>query len=199
MGMELGARAVCGRFGASAGLETTSSRGSLWSAGRRFSLWKVAATFACVPDAEVAALYTPQSPHRPYGLTASILYTHNAKAGSSRESLGAEARTGAASPALSSKIHVSGTSLSYGGFPRARGARLWLSTTSPSLSPQVAPQATPPARQPTSAKEFTSLMIRQMFLRLYTCCYLCGASTPRQMWRNIYRCLPYFSSADVPR
>ena len=68
-----------------------------------------------------------------------------------------------------------------------------------SLSPQVAPQATPPARQPTSsAKESTSLMIRQMFLLLYTCCYLCGASTPRQMWRISFRCLPYLSSA-VPR
>jgi hypothetical protein len=42
-------------------------------------------------------------------------------------------------------------------------------------------------------------MIRQMFLRLYTCCYLCGASTPRQMWRNSYRCLPYLSSANVTR
>jgi hypothetical protein len=116
------------------------------------------------------------------------------------KSLGAKARTDAASPALSSKIHASGTSLSIGGFSTARGARLWLPTTSPSLSPQVAPQVAPPARQPTSsAKESTPLMIRQMFLRLYTCCYLCGASTPRQMWRNSYRCLPYLSSANVTR
>ncbi len=91
---------------------------------------------------------------------------------------------------------ASGCCLSYGGFSTARGARLWLSTTSPSLPPQVAPQATPPARQPTSAKESSndtanvSPPVHVLPLRRLN---------PRRTERNIYRCLLYLSSANVTR
>jgi hypothetical protein len=82
-------------------------------------------------DAEVAAPYTPQSPHRPHGLTVSILpsiASHNAKVGSSRESLGTKTRTNVVSSVLSSKVRASGTmmSRSSGGFPtRHAGRQSW--------------------------------------------------------------------------
>lgn len=107
-----------------------SSRGStLRSASRRFSLCRspqflYASRKRCRSSGSLYAT----GPHRPHGLTVSILpsiASHNAKVGSSRESLGTKTRTNVVSSALSSKVRASGTmmSRSSGGFPTRRAGR----------------------------------------------------------------------------
>ncbi len=80
---------VCRRLG---GLEAARLRDASW----RFWFWRPPFSYASRKRRRAA---TPRSRRRPHGLTAAIGFC-GAKAGSSRESLGAEARTGAASPVL---------------------------------------------------------------------------------------------------
>ena len=115
-----------------------------------------------------------------------------------REPLGAKSRTDAASPTLYSKytppVYLYLTAASRQPEVRVSGCRRLLLLC---LLKSLLRRHLRLGNQLRLLKN--PLMIRQMFLRLYTCCYLCGASTPCQMWRNSYRCLPYLSSANVTR
>jgi len=101
-------RPVCGRL--VGGLEATSN--VLRGVGGRF--WLPPRFSYASRKRRRAAPHTPRSRRRPHGLTASLPSICSAEAGNPREPLGAEAQTGAASPALySTRLRYFST---FGGF-----------------------------------------------------------------------------------